>query len=111
MDPVKDNIKKRMRPLIMLGGTLPWFTVNGHYDFHKGKADNPVIGSTEDWYYINTFYDHGSLEGHPMHVHLVNFQVVKNLTLRTILNVSAYTNASITHKFANVSTYRIAFEL
>jgi hypothetical protein len=78
-----------MRPLIMYGTSHLKFTVNGHYDFHKGKADNPVIGSTEDWYYINTFYDHKGLEGHPMHVHLINFQVVKNITLRTI-NVSAY---------------------
>jgi spore coat protein A len=46
------------------------FLVNGHYDFHKGAAENPVIGSIEDWYIINTIN-----LAHPIHVHLINFQV------------------------------------
>lgn len=32
----------------------------------------PLLGSTEDWYFINRTGD-----GHPMHVHLVRFQCVK----------------------------------
>jgi hypothetical protein len=58
----------RMRPLIVTSNFK--FLVNGHYDFHKGAAEDPIIGSTEDWYIINTIN-----EAHPIHVHLINFQV------------------------------------
>jgi FtsP/CotA-like multicopper oxidase with cupredoxin domain len=46
------------------------FMVNGHHDFHQGAAENPTVGSMEDWYIINTIN-----EGHPIHVHLIVFQV------------------------------------
>lgn len=65
---------KRMRPLMIINGI---FTINGRLDFHAGKSENPTIGTYEDWYLINLFGG-----AHPIHVHLINFQVVKILTLR-----------------------------
>ena len=55
------------------------FKINGHYRFHKGQSENPEIGTTEDWWLIN-------LSGfeHPIHVHLINFQVVEYIGLRSI---------------------------
>jgi spore coat protein A, manganese oxidase len=39
--------------------------------FDMGASDNPKIGTIEDWYFINTLF-----EAHPIHFHLINFQVV-----------------------------------
>lgn len=68
---------KRMRPLIMVNSPKVFFSINGRFDFHAGKSENPTIGTYEDWYLINTMD-----EDHPIHVHLINFQVVKVLNLR-----------------------------
>ena len=53
------------------------YSINGRIDFHSGKSENPTIGTYEDWYLINTMTG-----THPMHFHLINFQVIKILTLR-----------------------------
>jgi FtsP/CotA-like multicopper oxidase with cupredoxin domain len=64
---------KRMRPLL---STIR-LTINGRQDFHAGKSENPVIGTVEDWFIINTMG-----MDHPIHIHLINFQVVKVYDLR-----------------------------
>ena len=60
---------KRMRPLLWTGKV---FTINGRTDFHKGQSENPMLGTTEDWFIVNTIFF-----SHPIHVHLINFQVVR----------------------------------
>lgn len=47
------------------------FTINQHAEMMKGQSNNPQIGTIEDWYIINTM-----AEAHPIHFHIVNFQVV-----------------------------------
>lgn len=44
-------------------------------------SENPILGTTEDWIIVNPI-----LNAHPIHLHLVQFQVVK----RQDLNSSAY---------------------
>lgn len=53
-------------------GTANWFlNLNGTH-FHGGTAtETPGVGKVEDWVYINMTED-----THPMHVHLVTFQVI-----------------------------------
>lgn len=63
------------------------FLINGHLEFHKGAAEDPVIGTTEDWYIINTIN-----EGHPIHFHLINFQVIEQIKLRYINNTQSGSN-------------------
>lgn len=74
--PDKDISRFRMRPLML---TPSGFTINGHFDFHKGASEDPQIGTIEDWYMINTMSG-----AHPIHVHLINFQVIEQTKLRTI---------------------------
>jgi FtsP/CotA-like multicopper oxidase with cupredoxin domain len=59
-------------------------TINGRIDFHSGFSENPVIGSTEDWFLINAFP-----YGHPMHIHLINFQVIKVFRLLVLKTATA----------------------
>ena len=42
----------------------------------SGRSDNPKIGTTEDWYFINTMDS-----VHPIHVHLINFQIIGQASL------------------------------
>lgn len=72
-DPNLSVSVKRMRPLMSTDA----LTINGRSDFHGGRSENPTIGTYEDWYLINTLQN-----GHPIHVHLINFQVIKVLNLR-----------------------------
>jgi spore coat protein A len=62
--------------------TADWrLTLNGA-PFSDGPAtETPTVGTIEDWYYINLTED-----THPMHTHLVTFQVVG----RVPFNVDAY---------------------
>lgn len=54
------------------------FFFNGHYEFSdSGASDNPKIGTTEDWYFINTMGF-----GHPIHVHLINYQIIAKTELK-----------------------------
>lgn len=80
-DPNLPIAVKRMRPLMIFPG--PIFSINGRTDFHAGNSENPKIGTYEDWYLINTMGG-----AHPIHVHLINFQVVKVLSLRKTSNVN-----------------------
>lgn len=77
--PDKDINRFRMRPL--MEDNQENYMVNGHIDFHKGASEDPVIGSMEDWFIINTMD-----EPHPVHIHLINFQVLEQHQLRWITN-------------------------
>jgi hypothetical protein len=51
------------------------FAINGHYRFSdSGATDQPRIGTTEDWYLINTMISPDI--PHPIHFHLINFQII-----------------------------------
>jgi FtsP/CotA-like multicopper oxidase with cupredoxin domain len=55
------------------------FSINMHPHFNQAASENPKIGSIEDWYIINTIS-----ESHPIHFHIINFQVMEELSLKTI---------------------------
>jgi spore coat protein A, manganese oxidase len=63
-----------------------WFlNLNGvHFDEHP-VTERPQVGTIEDWVYVNLTAD-----THPMHTHLVTFQVVG----RTPFDVQAYEEAN-----------------
>ena len=68
----------RMRPMFFSNGN---FIFNGHYHFSEsGASDNPKIGTTEDWFIINTMVN-PSIR-HPLHIHLINYQVIAQAQLR-----------------------------
>jgi hypothetical protein len=73
-NPTKCIKLMRMKPIFKKNG-VHFF--NGHYDFSKsGKTDNPQIGTTEDWVFISITHRH------PIHVHLINFQIIGLTTLK-----------------------------
>lgn len=80
LSKVKTNkiVLKRMRPLLSLPRDEK-FVINGHYMFDMGASENPKIGTVEDWYFVNTLF-----EAHPMHFHLVNFQVIQTFSLKMV---------------------------
>ena len=55
-------------------------TLNGQ-TYNGVLTETPRVGSTEDWYFINLTPD-----THPMHLHLVQFQLVKRIPF----NATAY---------------------
>ena len=62
--------------------TANWFLNLNGVRFAEGRVtETPTVGTIEDWDYINLTAD-----THPMHTHLVTFQVVG----RTPFNVAAY---------------------
>jgi spore coat protein A, manganese oxidase len=67
----------RMRPLFFIGFTI--FSIHGRTAFHQGWSENPTLGTVEDWFIINTIFF-----AHPMHIHLINFQVIREFDLRVI---------------------------
>lgn len=69
----------RMRPMFRDYNFSFFF--NGHLDFSEsGRADNPKIGTTEDWIFINTMVETNIF--HPVHVHLINFQLIAATKLK-----------------------------
>jgi FtsP/CotA-like multicopper oxidase with cupredoxin domain len=78
LSDIKDIAVTRMRPLLWIGQSV--FTINGRLDFHKGWSENPMVGSTEDWIMANTIYF-----PHPIHVHLINFQVIREYDLQLLI--------------------------
>jgi FtsP/CotA-like multicopper oxidase with cupredoxin domain len=62
-----------MKPIFMKNG-VHFF--NGHYDYASGRTDNPKIGTTEDWAFI------GLGHRHPIHVHLINYQIIGKTDLK-----------------------------
>jgi spore coat protein A len=61
-----------------------WFLNLNGLHFEDTVTETPQVGAIEDWVYINVTGD-----THPMHTHLVTFQVVG----RTPFNVEAYEEA------------------
>jgi FtsP/CotA-like multicopper oxidase with cupredoxin domain len=57
--------------------------LNGKW-FDAPVEETPRVGATEVWNYINL-----TVDAHPMHMHLVQFKIVK----RQPLNVAGYTTA------------------
>lgn len=55
------------------------FNIGMHYMFGMGASENSKIGTIEDFWISNNLW-----EGHPLHFHLVNFQVVKSYSLKKI---------------------------
>ena len=53
--------------------------IGAHYMFEDGASDQPKIGTVEDFYLINNLW-----EDHPMHIHLINHQVVKGYRLKQL---------------------------
>jgi spore coat protein A len=78
--------KKRFITLNEVGAeTAGWFlTLNGAHFMDDPLTETPRVGSVEDWYYINLTGD-----THPMHTHLVTFQVVG----RVPFDADAYADA------------------
>jgi FtsP/CotA-like multicopper oxidase with cupredoxin domain len=74
--PKSQIVANRMRPLLSRPSDQK-FVINGHYMFNMGETDNPKIGTVEDWYIVNNLF-----EPHPIHVHLINFQVVQTYDLK-----------------------------
>ena len=68
----------RMRPLLWIGAVV--FTINGRLDFHLGWSENPTVGTIEDWIIPNTIFF-----PHPIHVHLINFQVIREYDLQVLM--------------------------
>jgi spore coat protein A, manganese oxidase len=63
-------------------GTADWFLNLNATHFQGGPpTETPEVGTVEDWVYINM-----TVDTHPMHTHLVTFQVVG----RTQFDVNAY---------------------
>jgi spore coat protein A len=61
--------------------TVNWVLNLNGIDFEEPTTETPRVGTVEDWVYINLTGD-----THPMHTHLVTFQVVG----RTPFNADAY---------------------
>jgi len=49
--------------------------INGATAWHSPTTENPALGDTEEWWIYNTTPD-----AHPIHVHLVNFEVLGRRT-------------------------------
>jgi spore coat protein A len=61
--------------------TVNWVLLLNGMDFEEPATETPKVGTVEDWVYINLTGD-----THPMHTHLVTFQVVG----RTPFDADAY---------------------
>jgi spore coat protein A, manganese oxidase len=61
--------------------TVSWYANLNGVHFHETATETPMVGTVEDWVYINLTPD-----THPMHVHLVKFEIIG----RTPFNVNAY---------------------
>ena len=61
--------------------TANWVLLLNAADFEEVPTETPRVGTTEDWVYVNLTGD-----THPMHCHLVTFQVVG----RTPFDAAAY---------------------
>ena len=77
-DTTKCIAKTRYKPVMRFDKA---FSFNGHPDFHtNGKTDNPKIGTTEDWVFFSFFVNH------PIHIHLINYQVISTTPLKKCIN-------------------------
>jgi spore coat protein A, manganese oxidase len=78
--------RKRFITLNEIGAeTAGWYlNLNGLHFSPDSTEETPTVGTVEEWSYVNMTGD-----THPMHIHLVTFQVVG----RTPFNVDAYEDA------------------
>lgn len=84
-DPTMCINAVRMRPILRDASNSFFF--NGHLSFTgSGRTDNPKIGTTEDWIFINTMVEVNLY--HPIHFHLVNFQIIASTKLKKFTNSS-----------------------
>lgn len=65
--------------------TAQWVLLLNASDFEQSPTENPRAGTTEDWVYVNLTGD-----THPMHSHLVTFQVVGRTPFDAVGNLEAY---------------------
>jgi spore coat protein A len=81
-----DPVKTRFITLNEIGAeTAGWYlNLNGLRFGESGGAENPAVGTVEDWVYINLTGD-----THPMHTHLFTHQVIG----RTPFDAEAYEDA------------------
>ena len=61
--------------------TFAWVLLLNGTDFEAAPTETPRVGTVEEWVYVNLTGD-----THPMHSHLVTFQVVG----RTPFDADAY---------------------
>lgn len=83
---------RRFKPFMADSFLTQNMAVNGHHLFESGSTDHPRIGTTEDWFFINLMLNPEL--PHPIHVHLINFQVIARGELKKTppspLNVCSY---------------------
>jgi spore coat protein A, manganese oxidase len=83
--PASDVVATRYLTLNETGvDTADWVLLLNAADFEDPTTETPRVGTVEDWVYVNLTGD-----THPMHTHLVTFQVVG----RTPFDVDAYVSA------------------
>ena len=76
------------------------FTINARTSFHGGWSEDPTLGTTEDWFLINNIFI-----GHPIHVHLLNYEVIREYELRYLMP------AGSTSIFSYCALYEMDFVL
>ncbi|HTI65572.1 MAG TPA: multicopper oxidase domain-containing protein, partial [Gemmatimonadaceae bacterium] len=65
--------------------TNEWVLLLNASDFEESPTELPRVGTTEDWVYINLTAD-----THPMHSHLVTFQVIGRTPFDAVGYLEAY---------------------
>jgi spore coat protein A, manganese oxidase len=90
--PVPSPGKRRFITLNEFGAdTASWvLTLNAARFMDGSPTETPSVGAVEDWYYINLTPD-----THPMHVHLVTFQVVGRVPFDAAAYVAAAGSAGL----------------
>jgi spore coat protein A len=83
--PASDVVATRYVTLNEIGvDTINWVLRLNAADFEDATTETPKAGTVEDWVYVNLTGD-----THPMHTHLVTFEVVG----RTPFDAAAYQSA------------------
>lgn len=64
--------------------------INGHLTIFEGKSENPMLGSVEDWFFINSVDTAQSI-----HVDLVQSQALDQYKLNEVPNTNMCTFYSV----------------
>ena len=56
------------------------FNINAHARHHHPDSENPQLGTVEDWTFVNLI----PILPHPIHIHLITYQLVKDYELKFI---------------------------
>jgi spore coat protein A, manganese oxidase len=78
--PTKTRILTITEDITTISPAMPIKMYLDGQDWTAPVSENPVVGTTEDWVFVNTF------DSHNLHLHLVQFQLVS----RQSYNVTAY---------------------